>query len=96
MEKMELLPAIIHTVHRIHALHILSTDNFHELWIKYMKNILISPNIETCRKFQLILFFMSSNVEEKELSDEIISSTLLQALMAVVWSFLSNSVLTRL
>ena len=43
-----------------------------------------------------ILFFTSSSTEANELSPSIISSTRLQALIAVVWSFLSNRVLMRL
>ena len=43
-----------------------------------------------------IRFFTSAITDANELSPPIISSTRLQALMAVVWSFLSNSVLMRL
>ena len=69
VENQRVSPDVVHTLHTLHNIHIASTMGIHKMW----KN-----------PFYIILFLISSITEAKELSDSIISSTRLQALIAVV------------
>ncbi len=97
---------------RLHKMWIKRRGTLLFLKEKKQKNFYLNLTKETTKKksfcffffrkrsvfffLQLILFLMSSITEANELSCESISSTRLQALMAVVWSLRSKSVLTRL
>lgn len=89
------LSRLFHTLHTLHNMHIASTIEVHKLWIMwgllFERNFSGKMDKNRCRTrlFQkrmayAILFFTSSSTEAKELSLSIISSTRLQALMAVV------------
>ena len=84
VDKQGLTTGLFHTLHALHIAHNLSTSSIHQKWILFKK------------LDQDIRFLISSSTELKDPSDSIISSIRLQALIAVVWSFRSNSVLMRL